>query len=123
MISLIILGVLIGFNNFAVALTLGAMGQAPYRYRMMFVFGVFHCRKTDFCYLGMRVTAVKAIVMSSGGGGGMGRFSPYLALGAYKITSNKSHSRRFRQIMAADTSRGQDRTPLVRPMDSGDFHI
>ncbi|WP_045221920.1 manganese efflux pump MntP [Desulfonatronum thioautotrophicum] len=41
MLSLIILGVVIGFNNFAVALTLGAMGQAPYRYRVMFVFGVF----------------------------------------------------------------------------------
>jgi manganese efflux pump family protein len=40
-LKLIILGIIIGSNNFAVALTLGAMGQIAYRYRVMFVFGVF----------------------------------------------------------------------------------
>lgn len=40
-VNLIILGIIIGSNNFAVALTLGAMGQAKYRYRVMSVFGFF----------------------------------------------------------------------------------
>ncbi|MFO7728972.1 MAG: manganese efflux pump [Desulfonatronovibrio sp.] len=40
-LKLIILGIVIGSNNFAVALTLGAMGQIAYRYRVMTVFGVF----------------------------------------------------------------------------------
>lgn len=40
-LKLIILGIIIGSNNFAVALTLGATGQLAYRYRVMFVFGVF----------------------------------------------------------------------------------
>ncbi len=39
--ALIIPRVVICSNKFAVALTLGAMGQAPYRYRVMIVFGVF----------------------------------------------------------------------------------
>lgn len=41
LLKLIVLGIVIGSNNFAVALTLGAMGQIAYRYRVMFVFGVF----------------------------------------------------------------------------------
>ena len=40
-LNLIILGIIIGSNNFAVALALGALGQAEYRYRVMLVFGVF----------------------------------------------------------------------------------
>lgn len=39
--NLVILGIVIGSNNFAVALTLGALGQSAYRYRIIFVFGVF----------------------------------------------------------------------------------
>lgn len=35
------LGVVIGSNNLAVALALGALGQAKRRYRVMLVFGVF----------------------------------------------------------------------------------
>lgn len=40
-IEFLILGVVIGSNNLAVALALGAMGQASRRFRLMFVFGVF----------------------------------------------------------------------------------
>lgn len=40
-LNLIILGIIIGSNNFAVALALGALGQVKYRYRVMFVFGFF----------------------------------------------------------------------------------
>jgi putative Mn2+ efflux pump MntP len=41
LISLLILGVVIGSNNLAVALALGALGQASRRFRVMLVFGVF----------------------------------------------------------------------------------
>lgn len=40
-IDFLILGVVIGSNNLAVALALGAMGQAARRFRIMLVFGVF----------------------------------------------------------------------------------
>ncbi len=40
-VDLIILGAIVGSNNFAVALSLGALNQASRRYRVMFVFGVF----------------------------------------------------------------------------------
>jgi len=39
--DLLILGIVIGSNNLAVSLALGAMGQAPRRFRVMLVFGVF----------------------------------------------------------------------------------
>lgn len=39
--ELLILGVAIGANNFAVALALGALGQAPRRWRIAGVFGAF----------------------------------------------------------------------------------
>lgn len=38
---MIILGIVIGSNNFAVALALGALGQAKHRYRIMLIFGLF----------------------------------------------------------------------------------
>lgn len=41
LIDFIILGVIIGSNNLAVALTLGAQGQAERRFRVMLVFGLF----------------------------------------------------------------------------------
>jgi len=41
LLELGILGIVIGSNNFAVALTLGALGLKSYRYRVMFVFGLF----------------------------------------------------------------------------------
>lgn len=41
LIDFLILGVVIGSNNLAVALALGAMGQAARRFRVMLVFGVF----------------------------------------------------------------------------------
>lgn len=41
LIDFLILGVVIGSNNLAVALALGAMGQAQRRFRVMLVFGVF----------------------------------------------------------------------------------
>jgi manganese efflux pump family protein len=40
-IDFLILGVVIGSNNLAVALALGAMGQAAHCYRVMLVFGLF----------------------------------------------------------------------------------
>ncbi len=40
-VDLLILGVIIGANNFAVALALGALGQLSRRYRVMLVFGFF----------------------------------------------------------------------------------
>ena len=40
-IDFLILGFVIGSNNLAVALSLGAMGQAARRFRVMLVFGVF----------------------------------------------------------------------------------
>ena len=40
-IDLVILGIVIGSNNLAVALALGALGQAARRYRVMLVFGLF----------------------------------------------------------------------------------
>ena len=40
-IDLLILGFVIGSNNLAVALSLGAMGQAARRFRVMLVFGIF----------------------------------------------------------------------------------
>ncbi|GIT97733.1 manganese efflux pump [Sulfurovum sp. TSL1] len=40
-IDLLILGSVIGSNNLAVALSLGAMGQAARRFRVMLVFGIF----------------------------------------------------------------------------------
>jgi len=40
-IDFLIIGVVIGSNNLAVALALGAMGQAARRFRVMLVFGVF----------------------------------------------------------------------------------
>lgn len=39
--ELLILGLVIGANNFAAALTLGALGQAPRRGRILVVFGAF----------------------------------------------------------------------------------
>ena len=39
-IDLLVLGIVIGSNNFAVALALGALGQSPRRYRIMLVFGL-----------------------------------------------------------------------------------
>lgn len=41
LIDFLILGVVIGSNNLAVALALGALGQASRRFRVMLVFGVF----------------------------------------------------------------------------------
>jgi putative Mn2+ efflux pump MntP len=41
LIDLLILGVVIGSNNLAVALALGALGQAASRFRVMLVFGMF----------------------------------------------------------------------------------
>ncbi len=41
LIDFLILGVVIGSNNLAVALALGAIGQASHRFRVMLVFGVF----------------------------------------------------------------------------------
>ncbi|MGM0541409.1 MAG: manganese efflux pump MntP family protein [Pseudomonadota bacterium] len=41
LIDFLILGVVIGSNNLAVALALGALGQATRRFRVMLVFGVF----------------------------------------------------------------------------------
>lgn len=41
LIDFLILGVVIGSNNLAVALALGAMGQAARRFRVMLVFGLF----------------------------------------------------------------------------------
>lgn len=41
LVNLIILGIVIGSNNFAVALALGALGLSAYRYRVIVVFGVF----------------------------------------------------------------------------------
>jgi len=41
LIDFLILGVVIGSNNLAVALALGAMGQVARRFRVMLVFGVF----------------------------------------------------------------------------------
>jgi putative Mn2+ efflux pump MntP len=41
LIDFLIMGIVIGSNNLAVALTLGAMGQATRRCRVMLVFGVF----------------------------------------------------------------------------------
>jgi putative Mn2+ efflux pump MntP len=40
-LELISIGVVVGLNNFAVALMLGALGQAPRRWRIAGVFGVF----------------------------------------------------------------------------------
>ena len=40
-VELSILGIVIGSNNFAVALTLVALGLKGYCYRVMFVFGLF----------------------------------------------------------------------------------
>lgn len=41
LIDLLIIGFVIGSNNFAVALTLGALGQCSRLYRIMLVFGIF----------------------------------------------------------------------------------
>lgn len=41
LVDLLILGVVIGSNNLAVALALGAMGQSARQFRVMLVFGVF----------------------------------------------------------------------------------
>ncbi|MFO8237169.1 MAG: manganese efflux pump, partial [Prochlorococcaceae cyanobacterium] len=41
LIDLLILGIVIGANNLAVALALGAMGQVERRWRVLVVFGVF----------------------------------------------------------------------------------
>ena len=41
LIDFLILGFVIGSNNLAVALSLGAMGQSERRFRVMLVFGVF----------------------------------------------------------------------------------
>lgn len=41
LIDFFILGIVIGSNNLAVALTLGALGQVARRFRVMLVFGVF----------------------------------------------------------------------------------
>ena len=41
LIDLLILGVVIGSNNFAVALALGTLGRDARRFRVMLVFGVF----------------------------------------------------------------------------------
>lgn len=41
LVGFLILGVVIGSNNLAVALALGAMGQAVHRFRVMLVFGLF----------------------------------------------------------------------------------
>lgn len=40
-VSLVILGIVIGSNNLAVALALGSLGQAARRFRVMLVFGLF----------------------------------------------------------------------------------
>ena len=40
-VGLLILGIVVGSNNFAVALALGALGQASRRIRITLVFGVF----------------------------------------------------------------------------------
>lgn len=40
-IDLVIIGIVIGSNNLAVALALGALGQASKQYRVMLVFGLF----------------------------------------------------------------------------------
>lgn len=41
LLELLILGVVIGSNNFSVALALGALGKAALRYRVILVFGIF----------------------------------------------------------------------------------
>ncbi len=41
LLNLIVLGIVIGSNNFAVALTLGALGQSRRRFRIMIVTGSF----------------------------------------------------------------------------------
>lgn len=59
-IDFLILGVVIGSNNLAVALALGALGQAKHRFRVMLVFGVFEF-VMPLLGIGLGVTAARAI--------------------------------------------------------------
>ncbi|HPA14587.1 MAG TPA: manganese efflux pump [Desulfobacterales bacterium] len=62
LIDLVLLGIVVGSNNLAVALTLGALGQAELRYRIMLVFGVF-----EFCVplVGIRLGSATAKAIGS----------------------------------------------------------
>lgn len=72
LIDLLILGIVIGANNLAVALALGAMGQVERRWRVMVVFGVFEFMMpllgiglgaTTARALGLQTDAVSAVLL------------------------------------------------------------
>jgi len=64
LVDFLILGIVIGSNNLAVALALGAMGQAARRFRVVLVFGVFEFIM-PLLGIGLGVSTARAVALNT----------------------------------------------------------
>jgi manganese efflux pump family protein len=93
LIDLLILGVVIGSNNLAVALALGALGQAARCFRVMLVFGVFEF-VMPLLGLGLGATTARAIGLHTNFAGSV----LLIALGLLTVVGGVRNRRQDEQL-------------------------
>ncbi len=99
LIDFLILGVVIGSNNLAVALALGAMGQAAHRFRVMLVFGVFEF-VTPLLGIGLGVATAHAIGLQTNVAGSV----LLIALGFFAVVGGVRNRRQDEKLAKHITS-------------------